>query len=415
MPRRRTEHGAERKTAHPSRERGANGGLGRVVVRSSAEGGRGNKPGVTKGLTRSQNAEALAGGLVLVLSNHKVVREELSQRLLRAGAEVRVVRSAKDALAHAAEHEIELLIVEEDAPGWAAIVAAWRSRLPAVLSVVVAEKPTLEGARAAMRSGACEYVSRKENELVDAALAALGRARVLRLAQRSGDQSPDRAEMQRLREENQRLARSREEVMGQLAGLCTSLASSCSQLNQHVQQVGAASEFNALVRQELGLEGLLRTTLEYLLKRTGPTNAAVFMPASSGDYSLGAYINYDCPRDGAEAMIDSLCNAIAPAYEDEPGVHLVARAGDDQESLGEAIGPGAAWLEDSTMLIVPCIEDGECLAVMTLFRDHRTPFDAEACEAVGLIAEIMGKQLARVVRTHNRHKPEELEGGDELE
>ena len=44
-----------------------------------------------------------------------------------------------------------------------------------------------------------------------------------------------------------------------------------------------ALEFTGLIKQELDIENLLRTTLEYVLGRSGPTNAAVFLPTTSGD------------------------------------------------------------------------------------------------------------------------------------
>ena len=43
------------------------------------------------------------------------------------------------------------------------------------------------------------------------------------------------------------------------------------------------TEFGGLIRQELDIESLLRTTLEFVLGRCGPTNAAVFLPTTSGD------------------------------------------------------------------------------------------------------------------------------------
>ena len=70
--------------------------------------------------------------------------------------------------------------------------------------------------------------------------------------------------------------------------------------------VTLASEFNSLIRQELDLESLLRVSVEFILGKSGPTNAAVFLPAASGDYSLGAYVNYDCPKDSAEVLMDQL-------------------------------------------------------------------------------------------------------------
>ena len=54
--------------------------------------------------------------------------------------------------------------------------------------------------------------------------------------------------------------------------------------------------------------------LEFTLSKIGSTNAAIFLPTSSGDYSLGAYVNYDIPRDGIEIMLDQLADVLAPNF-----------------------------------------------------------------------------------------------------
>ncbi|MEL7472664.1 MAG: hypothetical protein AAGK04_05040, partial [Planctomycetota bacterium] len=90
----------------------------------------------------------------------------------------------------------------------------------------------------------------------------------------------------------------------------------------------------------LDVEIALRRVLEHVLDRIGPTNAAVFMPDSSGDYSLGAYVNYDRPKDSAEVMLDHLAGVIAPRFEETDGV--VSIHNDDQ--LHQCIGAEAHWL-----------------------------------------------------------------------
>ncbi|MFT3684124.1 MAG: hypothetical protein QM783_04210 [Phycisphaerales bacterium] len=48
----------------------------------------------------------------------------------------------------------------------------------------------------------------------------------------------------------------------------------------------AANEFARLIQGELDVETLLRHALEFILARVGPTNAAVFLPGSTGEYAL---------------------------------------------------------------------------------------------------------------------------------
>src|SRR6185436_11876429 len=109
-----------------------------------------------------------------------------------------------------------------------------------------------------------------------------------------------------------------------------------------VLELSIASEFNGLIRQELDVESLLRTALEFILAKTGPTNAAVFLPATSGDFSLGAYVNYDCPKDTADVLLDHLAVVIAPRMEHQAELKSLATP----EELAAFLGDDAHWLAE---------------------------------------------------------------------
>lgn len=167
-----------------------------------------------------------------------------------------------------------------------------------------------------------------------------------------------------------------------------------------------ALEFTGLIKQELDIENLLRTTLEYVLGRSGPTNAAVFLPTTSGDYSLGAYVNYDCPKDTVDILLDHMANVIAPRFENARRiVNLSSR-----KALSEHIGDQAEWLGDSHVVGFTCRHDDETLAIVVLFRDPRTPFGKSLCEQLEAIGTAFASQLARVIRIHHRHLPKEKWG-----
>ena len=67
-------------------------------------------------------------------------------------------------------------------------------------------------------------------------------------------------------------------------------------LNDRMNDVALATEFGSLIRRELDIESLLRTVLEFVLTKSGPTNAAIFLPASSGDFSLAP--GFETSRNG---------------------------------------------------------------------------------------------------------------------
>jgi hypothetical protein len=229
-------------------------------------------------------------------------------------------------------------------------------------------------------------------------------ARLIELADTAG--SPDQA-----------LARQslvRDKLLQHLQTMCDHLSRTCKSLSDNMQNISVASEFNAVVRQELDMENLLRTVLELVLRKTGPTNAALFLPGVDGDFTLGAYANYDCSRESIDPMFDELAGVIGPKFEQLDAPIVMA----DVAQLRDQLGASSHWVEHSTMLIVSCKDAaGECRAVMTLFRDRRATFNESMIRTVGLMAGITGAQLERVVKTHNRHtqKSKWMNAGDDID
>lgn len=264
--------------------------------------------------------------------------------------------------------------------------------------IVVVDRPGLEDAIAAMQAGAADLIpaGAGDAELSRRVLAAAGRSAT---AKERWEQREKRAE--KLRKLCRGLNHSRHELTKQVSTLCESLAGAYRELTEQMALVTTASEFNALVRQELDLESLLRVGVEYMLGKTGPTNAAVFLPATTGDYSLGAYVNYDCPKDSAEVLMDQLAASVAPRLDAEDGVIMMNSA----RELRDRLGDGAEWLEGMSVMSAACRHDRECLAVIVLFRPAAAPLTEEIGQTFGLIARVFAKQLARVIHVHHRHLP----------
>ncbi len=198
-----------------------------------------------------------------------------------------------------------------------------------------------------------------------------------------------------------RLRETRDDLRAQVEAVRTDLCGAYEEFAEHMNQITTASEFKGLIRQELDIENLLRTTLEFVLGRSGPTNAAVFLPTTSGDYSLGAYVNYDCPKDTCDILLDHLANSVAPKFEKLKGVlHATTR-----DELDAYIDGEAAWLGDSHVVAYCCRHDGETLAIFLLFRDKRSGFAPGVLDQVRTIGELFAAQLARVIHIHHRHLP----------
>jgi DNA-binding response OmpR family regulator len=270
--------------------------------------------------------------------------------------------------------------------------------------VLAAEHPSLADAQTAMRAGASDLldVHAQGAALVERVMEAIERASRARRTRRTGEK---RAE--RLRGLCRKLYTSRTELTKQVGSLCTDLASAYHELSEQLVRVSMASDFSGVIRQELDLEGLLRTVLEFVLAKVGPTNAAIFLPASSGDYTLGAYVNYDCAKDTAEVMLDHLAGCLAPKFENTRGVQVFPTS----EQVKGLLGENSEWVGDSCLLAAPCRggEPGEktdeCLAVLVLFRDRRAGFTPDMTTRLGIICDLFAGQLSRVIRIHHRHLP----------
>jgi DNA-binding response OmpR family regulator len=258
---------------------------------------------------------------------------------------------------------------------------------------------SVDDAVTALRAGAADIVpvELRGSELIE---------RVATAATRAREGRRQRGRIVKLKRMCRRLNTAREQVARQVDTLCTDLVQAYQELADHMNQVTTATEFKGLIRNELDIESLLRTTLEFVLSRSGPTNAAIFLPTTSGDYSLGAYVNYDCPRDTVDILLDQLANVVAPRFEHTHGLVVL----NEREELDRYIGEDAQWLDGSGVTAMACRHGGETLAVFMLFRDRRNVYSGSLLEQVKTIGELFASQLARVIHIHHRHLPKDKWG-----
>ncbi len=344
---------------------------------------------------------------VLIASASRVERESLAARLSARGMQIEQAATPADALAAVATDRFDLAMVQSTmGSGRGLELVRGMLELDGGLGVVMlARKADMDDAVGAMREGVLDYLV---GRLDGAALAlrvehAVGRARRARAQQQR---------VERLKRVCRDINSAQEAMNDQVGSLCDDLTSVYQELNEQVAQVGLAAEFNSLVRQELDLESLLRTVLEFVLAKLGPTNAAIFLPSTTGDYTLGAYVNYDCPRDTAEVLLEHLAGVMPERFDEEASV-VVMRS---ERALVERLGDHADWLDGHAVACFSCRHDDECLAVVTLFRDRRTGFGDEHVATLETISELFAGQLARVIHIHHRHLPKEKWGlGDDAE
>lgn len=293
-------------------------------------------------------------------------------------------------------HEFDVVVISLDQfPDEAAQIAERIAASDAPVCVLLsARNPTVDHGILAMRCGAVDLLAKPFDveELRERLVSASERAERLRQQQRR---------LERLRRICRRLNRQREQANTQIDVLCSELVNATQ---KSVEQPGsrAIDPFAAAIGCELDVEVLLRKTLEHMLTKTGPTNAAVFLPGSDGDYSLGAYVNYNLARDTADTLLDHLADVLPDKFVGEAKVaHLRT---DDQ--LSAVLDDQASWLTGNELLATTCRDqDGECLAVIAVFREASEPFTEATVEDLRTLRDTFSNQLARVVRVHNRATP----------
>lgn len=298
-----------------------------------------------------------------------------------------------EARKYLADHAVDLAVITPQLPDGSGFdLTAELSRMShTTAKIVISGTADFSKAQQALRAGADDY-------LVEGVAPEELSARVAEALDRKTRDKAHVQRVERLRRLCKKLNAAREEVSKQVDVLCNDLVTAYQELACQMQNVVQTSEFDGVVKDELDLEVLLRKTLEHLMAKLGPANAAIFLPATMDEYSLGGYVNYDCTKEAADMLLEQLADSLAPriaAHEDM--VHLTQR-----EAIERWIGPEAGSLGDCELLAVPCMNEDECLAVLVLFRDVDQPFSEEHLDRVSSLAPMLGESLEKIIRVHHR-------------
>ncbi len=261
--------------------------------------------------------------------------------------------------------------------------------------LVLTDQLRLDQALTALRAGASDLLARPlAGEQVQ--------TRIQQAIRRQRGREKMQRRLRRLQRTCRKLQKAHDDVAAQVDVLCNDLVTAYQELAEQMQQVTRTRDYATLVREELDLEQMLRKTLEFLLERAGPTNAAIFLPASLDEFSLGGYVNYDWTSESPELLLQLLADRLAPHVADaEDMLHVTS-----DTQLARLLDGKPDLLEGCHVVGVPCRLDDEPLAVVILFREADRPFDAETIELCQAIAPMIGEYLARIIRVHHRHLPD---------
>jgi CheY-like chemotaxis protein len=317
------------------------------------------------------------------------------------------VATPTEALAHLVAGPVDLVAYADGLSlrDLTPLAAQARRISPATKIVVVGDRPRGGRLLSAMRAGAVDWVELEgEGDAASRFRAALAMSR----EERQRDER-----VARLKGICRKLSVARDDFARHVDALSDGLEHAMSDVRGKLDEAALAGEFRGLLSQELDVEDLLRTAMQYMLTKTGATNAAVFLPGSKPtQFGLGAYVHYDCPRATAEPLLSRLGDEICPRLAAEPDIVRFA----DTADFVQAIGAEASVLDDCELVAFSARHNDECMAVFFLFRHRSEPFRDELAGLLDSLRPVFAAQMAKLVRVHHRSKfswPQAAAEGDD--
>ena len=335
---------------------------------------------------------------VLVVDQDREVSRLLARCVERRSVQLTQASSLAEARRRLADSRVDLALINADLPdGPGVALAGELARAGAgTQTIMIGGRGTYEAVLEAMRAGAVDLLVKPLDP------GEVG-ARIKQAAQRYRTRNRERRRVVRLRRSCRRLNRMRLDVKRQVDTLCRDLVLAYQELAVQMSRVVQCSEYASLVREELDLEGLLRKTLEFLLGRAGPTNVAIFLPSNFQEYALSGYVNYDCASDTADTLLEQLAEVLPPKVSVCPATMHV----DDDRDLLDLVGDQLACLSGNHLVAFACRDEDETLAVVVMFRNGDEPFAANITELCDAVAPLLAGALARIIRIHHRHLPDD--------
>jgi len=341
----------------------------------------------------------------LLLTGRPGLGAKVERRLENLGVETDRRIDPRRAVEAAREEAVDLVIVDDSFPGSIRelLLAAVRERSPGASAIWLSASASVAETLAAMRIGFADILSLplRGEEFEHRIDSVLRRADPMR---RTAERAAHWEQVSR------RLDRARRDADRAAADARSDLDDAREETRRRVEEAVVSSEFRTLLRQELDVENMLRTAMEYLLTRTGPTNAAVFLDNGEGRWNLAAYVNYRIPRTSIATALDKIAEQVCPSVAEQEGILRFSDVGEFVESIG----PEGEPLADQEVVAFGCRRENECLAVAVLFRDRREPFPDSCAGLFDLLRAILAEQMSSIVRIHHRARPqwpEETGGG----
>ena len=324
---------------------------------------------------------------VLLVDDEPGLVDVLSTAMAAMDCAVTVARTLAQAKRLLTAGPFELLVTDIGLPDGdgLTLLAALHRHCPAASAIVITGRPSVDGAVAALRDGAVDFLPKPFDhaQIVDRVRRALDR-------QAQGVRATKR--LARLRGAVRKLSASRRLVNQKVDLLCADLIGAYTDLALQVDTVRTQEGFRKHVALAgADLEQLLCHTMDWLLRELGPANVGLWLAADDGVFQLGAYMKHTVAGD--DAVVEAMRTAILPAAARDGLLHCPGA--DLKGKLTKAQRQAFATQD---VLALSATYLGEPLAALVFFRDAAAAFDDDAVAVLRAVAPVFATMLAAVVR-----------------
>lgn len=323
---------------------------------------------------------------ILVVDDEPALRE-MAQDLLPRELSCRVQTAATlvEARRIIDRGGIDLLLLDVNLPDGdgLSLLEPLRKKSPTARTVVISGDVRSEHAMTALRGGAIDFIAKPFT--VEQIGQRLGKA----LA-RQQLEARDFRRLTRLRDVVKRLNRARKTVSKKVDLLCNDLVHAYTDLAKQLDEVRTQESFRSLIGSARDLEQMLCHSMDWLLRKAGYCNIAIYLVGDDQQYELGAYMKYTIPgtKELTSAMRDGIVRHVV-----RDG--FVAAAGTDLLEMLTA--DEIAALHGQTLMGTTCSYLGESLAAIVLYRDEKSPFARDDEQMLKSIAPIFATALTSLV------------------
>lgn len=293
---------------------------------------------------------------------------------------------------------VELLVADVNLPDGdgMSLLPSLREHRPHAAAIVITGSPSVDGAIAAMRHGALDFVPKpfSAEQITERVRGALARQAVALKAEKR---------LERLREAVRRLGAARRVVGKKVDLLCNDLVGAYTDLSKQFDTVRMQEGFRSVLASAKDMEQLLCHAMDWMLRQMGYCNVAIWLASDDQQFQLGAYMKYTVP--GEPPLITAMRHGIVPLVQREGIVRMTGEESDERLTPAEL-----EYLSDQAVLAANCTYLSEPLAAVVLFRDGTKPFTDEDEDALRTVGPIFACALAAIAR---EALPGEGAAGDE--